>query len=232
MNDSFQTSFIPKKPISNSVIEKKPSNPFVTFSLVILFLAILATLGLFFYRIYLSNQKNNLAEALNKARASFEEETIKELEQFSSRIEMSKSILENHIVLSPMLAVLGEITIPTIQYTGFSHSTPKEKFFEVTMQGVAVDYKSIALQSEMFNSSKGRFFKNVIFSNLVRNNYGTTGNNYVTFDVTFEVDPYLLSFSQNPQSVTSSDNNDFGQPNENINRDLPSGTPSNININL
>lgn len=232
MNDSFQTSFIPKKPINNSVIEKKSSSPFVTFSLVILFLTILASLGLFFYRIYLSNQKSSLAEALNKARASFEEETIKELEQFSSRIEISKNILENHIVLSPMLSVLSEITIPTIQYTEFKHSTSKDMIFVVNMKGVAVDYKSIALQSEMFNSIKGRFFKNVIFSNLIRNNYGTAGNNYVAFDVSFEVDPYLLSFSQNPLNVSTTSDNESGSSAENIESDLPLVDPNNININL
>lgn len=203
MDNSFQTSFIPKKPITSGSLEKRSFNPFVFIAVALFVLVILATAGLFFYKVYLNNKKEELSTSLNKAKAAFEDNTIKELEQFSKRTESSKEILSKHIVLSPMLALLGKITIPTVQYTKLDHDTTADGKFVVKMQGVSIDYKSIALQSEMFNSPDGQYFKNVVFSNLIRNSIATTGNNYINFDVEFEVDPYLLSY---PNQITDSNN--------------------------
>ncbi len=63
--------------------------------------------------------------------------------------------------------------------------------FSVKLSGVAEDYKSIALQADVFNSDKGRSFKNVVFSNLARDKNGN-----VTFDLQFTVDPSLLSYEK------------------------------------
>jgi hypothetical protein len=63
----------------------------------------------------------------------------------------------------------------------------------VRMSGVARDYKSVALQASVFNSAKGRYFKNVVFSNLTKDNK----NGYILFDLDFMVDPALLSYEKN-----------------------------------
>ena len=60
------------------------------------------------------------------------------------------------------------------------------------IEGVARDYRSIALQADMFNSTKGLSFKNVVFSNLVKDK-----NNNIIFDLKFNVDPALLSYEKN-----------------------------------
>jgi len=193
-NNSFQTSFIPKKPINATIsgssvgFEKKHSNPFVTFSVIIFILTILISGGLFFYKSYLINQKDNLASTLGQIKNSFEQGTISELELFDKRMSASKQALSNHIVLSPMFSLLGEVTIPVVQFTEFNHESTDEGFI-VKISGISPDYRSIALQADMFNSSKGRMFKNVIFSNLNKDK-----NNKVTFDVEFLVDPSLLSY--------------------------------------
>ena len=194
-NNSFQTSFIPKRPInttSGSSISSrdtgKHSNPFVTFSIIILILTIVATAGLYFYKGILSKQKDNLSVNLEKVKNSFDQKTISDLELFNKRISASRDILNNHVVLSPMFKLLGDLTIPSIQYTKFSNSST-DKGFTVIMSGVAPDYQSIAAQANVFNGDNGRLFKNVVFSNLNKDL-----NNQVTFDVTFNVDPSLLSY--------------------------------------
>ena len=90
-----------------------------------------------------------------------------------------------------MFALLGEITIPSIQYTSFEQQT-NDKGFLVSIEGLARDYKSIALQSEVFNSEKGRSFENVLFSNLTKDK-----NNNIGFSLKFNVDPNLLSYEKN-----------------------------------
>jgi hypothetical protein len=44
----------------------------------------------------------------------------------------------------------------------------------------------------VFNSAKGRFFKDVVFSNLIRDKGSS-----VTFNLEFTVDPTLLSYEKN-----------------------------------
>jgi hypothetical protein len=195
MDNSFQTSFIPKKPITSSNVKSSNSNPSNSlFTILAFFLLILvggASVGLFLYKNYLIKQKEVLSASLEKVRNSFEKDTIDELELYDKRVSASKEILNGHIVLSPMFSLLGNLTLPAIQYTKFSEQN-NAKGFTVNMSGVATDYKSIALQADVFNTAKGRFFKNVVFSNLAKDK-----NSNVTFDVEFNVDPALLSYEKN-----------------------------------
>lgn len=192
MENTFQTSFIPKKPItSTETSRRKPVSLFRVLSFVLLLIMILSSAGLFVYKSYLIKQKNSLSASLSKIKASFEEETIKDLELFDKRTSVAKEVLDGHIVLSPMFHLLGELTIPSIQYNKFEHKTNEKGFF-VQISGVARDYKSIALQADVFNGTKGRYFKNVIFSSLIKDI-----NNQVTFKLEFNVDPSLLSYENN-----------------------------------
>lgn len=187
-NTSFQTSFIPKKPITSTVSGKEPTSLFSIITTFVLIVSIIAPVGLYFYKNYLTAQRKTLSDSLLTARDSFEKDTIDELGMFDKRIEISKQVLNNHIILSPMFALLGEITIPSIQYSKFSHQT-SEKGFSVSIEGISRDYKSIALQAGIFGSAKGSSFKNVLFYNLTKDK-----NNNVSFSLKFDVDPSLLSY--------------------------------------
>lgn len=195
MENSFQTSFIPKKPIDTSVRaikpEKKPKNYFMVLAFLIFIIVGLFSGGLYFYKSYLTNQKKVLVANLEQVKNSFSQETIKELDTFSKRINLSKDILSNHLVLSPMFELLGELTIPSIQYTQFNHEYKNGEFI-VNISGLSYDYHSIALQANVFDGDKSQSFKDVVFSNL-----STDQNNHVTFDLSFKVDPTLLSYETN-----------------------------------
>lgn len=193
MDNSFQTSFIPKKPIiaPTDYKEKTSIGLFGVFAIIILIVVIIASGALFFYKDYLSGKRDNLSSSLSKTRDNFDEKTIKELEAYSKRTISAKNVLNNHIVISPLFKLIEDITIPQIQYTKFEHSSDKN-IFTVKMSGISKDYKSIALQADMFNNEKNGYFKNVIFSNLTRN----FGEN-VNFDVEFSIDPSLLSYEKN-----------------------------------
>ena len=166
MDNSFQTSFIPKKPItsSGSKYVRPPTSIFTVLAFLVLILVGIASGGLYLYKNYLLNQKVSLSASLEKVRESFEKDTIDELELYDKRASASRKILGGHIVLSPMFTLLGNLTIPSIQYTAFDHQTDLQQGFTVKLSGVALDYRSIALQADVFNSAKGRLFKNVVFS--------------------------------------------------------------------
>lgn len=196
MENSFQTSFIPKKPIIANGATSSKSSSVISISMVvsifILVVMLLAAGGLYFYKEFiLVKDKQALSDNLKKVKESFNKDTVTELEMYDKRTTVARQVLEGHIVLSPLFEKINELTLSSIQYTKFDHKITNN-LFAVQMSGIARDYKSIALQADVFNTDKGAVFKDVIFSNLTKDK-----NNFVTFDVEFDVDPSLLSYANN-----------------------------------
>lgn len=203
MENSFQTSFIPKKLITSNLSDKEPKNFFAIITTFLLIASILISGGLFVYKLYLTKQQETLSSSLAKTRDSFEKATIDELELFDKRTQSAETILNKHLVFSPLFTLLGEITIPSIQYTKFDQKANADGGFLVNMEGVALDYRSIALQADVFNSTKGSPFKDVLFSDLIKDK-----DNHITFNLKFTVDPDLLSYEKNSllESTNASNN--------------------------
>jgi hypothetical protein len=201
MENSFQTSFIPKKLIASNISDKEPRNFFSLIAIFILIISVLLSVGLYVYKLYLTKQEETLSSSLATTRDSFEKSTIDELELFDKRTQSAEKILNNHVVLSPMFALLGDITIPAIQYTSFAQDTDDVLGYTVNIKGVALDYRSIALQADMFNTTKGSSFKNVLFSDLTKDK-----NNNITFNLKFNVDPSLLSYGNSSLLEPTTDN--------------------------
>lgn len=212
MENSFQTSFIPKKPVVSSSSVKTPRSLLMIILTFLLVVSVLASIGMYFYKNYLEKQRQTYSESLSVARNSFENETIEELALFNKRTELAKEILNNHLVLSPVFVLLGEITIPSIQYTSFSHQND-EGNFEVEIQGLAKDYRSIAIQANMFNSKEGHPFDNVLFYNLTKDKNGN-----IAFSLKFNVNPSLISY-QNNISVDEISNSDIAPTEVLLNED-------------
>ncbi|MCX6755944.1 MAG: PilN domain-containing protein [Candidatus Nomurabacteria bacterium] len=200
MDKSFQTSFIPKKPLLQESYVKSEPMSFFSFIAGVLFVgSLLCFGGLYLYKSFLLNQKSVLEKSLLSSRDSFEPETIKVLELFDLKTNISKQLLSSHTVISPFFNTLSSLTIPSVQYTKFGIDV-SEKGASVTMTGVALDYQYIALQAQTFNNAKGSYFKNVIFSDLVLKDK-KSGN--VSFKISFDVDPALLSYERSVSSPES-----------------------------
>lgn len=201
MENSFQTSFIPKKPAiydsSIPSVARKTTSISIVVTFLVMLIVVGATVGLFFYKKYLLENKQQLSLSILKIKDSFDREAISTLELYDKKVQASSEILSKHIVLSPLFSLIGDLTLSSIQYTKFNHSTEENGIFVVKISGVARDYKSIALQADVFNIPKGKMFKDVVFSNLVKEK-----NNTVTFDLEFIVDPSLLSYEKNIKNIT------------------------------
>ena len=211
MENSFQTSFIPKKPIISTSSKRESKSLFGIITTFLLIISIIGSLGMFLYKSYLINRRDSLATSLSSIRDTFEKGTIDELKLYDKRTSIAQQILNGHIVLSPTLTLLGEITIPSIQYTKFLQKDENNNF-SILIKGVARDYRSIALQADMFNTEKGHLFKNVVFSNLIRNK-----NDNIDFDLEFNINPKLLSYRDNlpintEKTQTTVDSNSVQNP--------------------
>lgn len=195
MENSFQTSFIPKRPIidsGDSSKSKEPVSLFSVISVVLIVISVLASGGLFAYKLYLTRQKDELSKSLLRARDSFEQDTINELGLFDERVKSAKEVISNHVALSNVFSHLEDITIPQVQYVKFEEQMNDKGILTANLSGIASDYRSIAIQADMFSSDNSSPFKNVLFSNLSRMQNGT-----VSFNLKFDIDSSAYLYTKN-----------------------------------
>src|SRR3989344_3985549 len=123
MEQNFQTSFIPKKPI----VEERPTGArsigfFFVISVFILFTILLASLALYFYKGILVKNITRMENNLNLAKNRFEPSKITELQLLDKRLHASSEILSKHIAVTPIFQALQAVTMKTVRYTHFSYN--------------------------------------------------------------------------------------------------------------
>lgn len=194
MDQEFQTSFIPKKPIQEKKpgkVSKRAPGALNVVAVVIFFASILGAAGAFVYQGSLVKKIDQMQESLNRAKDLFEPSVITTIQDLDKRIKAAEEILQNHIAVSPIFVDLLEPwTLPEIRYTNFSYEIgegEEANLIAVDMSGEAKDYEHIAFQADLFGEDK--YIKNPIFSSFSTNKEG-----YVEFDLTFSVDRSLVSF--------------------------------------
>ena len=157
MDQNFQTSFIPKKPLTEErATVSRPVSLLTLVSLFIFFTVIVASAGLFFYKSILTKNMAQMATDLDLAKNRFEPSKITQLQVLDKRLHASTEILSNHISISPIFDALQALTLKTVRYTKFSYDfgTDKKNIITVQMSGQAIGYRSIALQSDLFTKNK------------------------------------------------------------------------------
>src|SRR3989338_35956 len=192
MEQNFQTSFIPKKPmVAERAIPTRSIGFLTIVSIFILFTILLASLALYFYKGILTKNIAQMENTLNLAKNRFEPSKITELQTLDKRLRASSEILGKHIVITTVFEALQDITMKTVRYTKFSYQLGDEKAPKVIikMSGQAVGYRSIAFQSDLFAQNKN--FIDPVFSNLTLDNSGN-----VLFDLEFSVDPSFVDYKQ------------------------------------
>ena len=192
MEQNFQTSFIPKKPIlKESAVSARPVGIFFIISLFVLFTILLATGGLYFYKGILAKKITDLENTLNLAKNRFEPSKITELQVLDKRLKASSEILSKHITIIPIFNALEQITMKSVRFTKFIYNLGNEEkaTIDIKMSGMAIGYQSIALQSDLFAKNKNLI--DPVFSNLTLDNNGN-----VIFDLEFSVDPSFVNYKQ------------------------------------
>lgn len=192
MDQNFQTSFIPKKPIiKESDTSSRPVGILLIISFFVLFSVVFAIGGLYFYKGSLATQILGKKDDLTKSQGRFEPSKISELQLLDRRLTASAEILSKHITIIPVFKALEQITMKTIRFTKFSYDlgTNEGSKISIKMSGVAIGYRSIALQSDLFAKDKNLI--DPIFSNLTLDNSGN-----VIFDLDFMVDPSFVNYKK------------------------------------
>lgn len=192
MEPTFQTTFIPKKPL----VENRDTNSSGGVSLLVLSSTILLVIscalaaGMYLYRVRVDSTVTDMQRQLEQSSISFDADLAFNIEDTNHRLTVAQDLLNNHVSFSPLLITLGENTLKTIRYTKMNaeQTVGPKAVTTVKISGVAKNYDAIALQSDMY--AKNRFIRDPIFSNLI-----PTIDGNISFDLAFTVDPSYMKYT-------------------------------------
>lgn len=187
MNPSFQSSFIPKDPITDEVFKKKKTGLLGILAITLFIVSILASGGVFAYKMFLQNEIDNLKNQSKDIEKTVDRETISEMSEFSAKLSLAKSLISKHQIVTNFLSVLSSSTVSTVQFIELNYGSATSKGLAVSMKGKTNSYSSIALQESVFSNID--YFKNVSFSNLNLSDKGE-----VFFEVSILIDPKILTY--------------------------------------
>lgn len=186
MAPNFQSSFIPKEPITEEVFKKKKAGIFGVLAVSLFATSIVVSIGIFFYKGVLENEIKNLQSQLAESEKNIDKKTINEMSQFSKKLETVKSIVAKHQVLSNLLGSLASSTVSSVYFTSFDYRG-LEKNLSIDLKGKAQNYTAVALQENAFAQNED--FKSALFSNLNLDEKGL-----VSFDLKVSVDPKIFIY--------------------------------------
>ena len=180
-------SFIPQKTFEPAFYKRRGPGILIIFSFLLFFLSISAYGVLFLYKNSLNKELNVLTDSLERAKAAFELPLINEINQTSEKIDYSKKLLEQHVSLVPIFDFLGQNTLKDARFKSFKYSIAKNENPTVSLEGLAKDYSTIAVQEDIFEKDKN--IKSVLFSGL-----GLGEKGIINFSVKLTFDPSMLIY--------------------------------------
>ncbi len=185
-------SFIPQKENKKKVYRGQGPGVVIVFSGIMFAISLLVFGGTYLYKDLLSKQIDILDSSLNKTKESFDDAFISELYDVSSKIELGKKLLDGHGYLSGLFAYLEENTLKNVSLTAFNYDGSNE----VTLNGVAKSYSSVANQVKAFKGDP-----NVVSVDISSFSLGEGGT--VTFDTKIEFIPSFFSYLSLNNSINN-----------------------------
>ncbi|OHB24227.1 MAG: hypothetical protein A2542_02455 [Parcubacteria group bacterium RIFOXYD2_FULL_52_8] len=196
----IQTSFIPKKSLaaSGGGGGRRPVGVLLLLSILVFVTAALVHAGAWLYESQLEGSIANKRDMLKKAEAAFDPGILEVLNRLDAKITaaqgngQSSGLLVRHITLLPLIEYLERATLPSVRFRSFKYEYSDSAPIGLKLTGVAQNYKSVALQSDVFTASgTARPLNDIVFSDLNLDAQGGVG-----FNFTATVDPRLLSYRE------------------------------------
>ncbi len=201
MEPKYQTSFIPKKPITATGQVRSGGTSLLLLVSIIIFLVSLGLGG------YVLLEKNILIQKISADQATIETNksglvsdsiTVESLVQLNSRINVAKVLLSKHVAISPIFNFLQTATLKSVRFKNFTFSAATKNTdgttkISVQMSGVAKDWETVASQADEF----GKTDYNKIITEPKVSNLGLNIDGSVSFLFTAYVTTDYLKYSNN-----------------------------------
>lgn len=178
-------SFIPKQATSRPIYEKETSISLI-FSVTLLIISGLTFGGSYIYKKVLKNNVDELKNTIEKSEIIPEQSLIDELKNTSEKIENAKTLIAKHKTFGPLFDILEESTLKSVRFLNFEYSITDNKP-QISMDGVAGSYSSLALQVDSFEENAG--VKEVIVSNI-----SIAEGGKINFSIKIIINPSVLIY--------------------------------------
>lgn len=192
MDTRLRTSFVPKKTLvarGDTPGNRSAINPVVSLGIIIFFLALAVSAGVFLYKALLQKQVDQEQKELIAAKdALVDEKWTNDLKRLDNRLKTSRALLDTHTVVNPIFELVSRTTLKTVRFTSFNLTIGANNTPSVKMTGEAKGYPSVALLSDSFGSEPG--WKNPMFSGVTL----VPEKKVVTFSFDGTADPALVLY--------------------------------------
>ena len=191
MEVKMQTSFIPKKPITENHVGGSGVSLFLLLSIILFIAALASAGGVWLWQKSLISQIEKDKAALVAVKATYEEDTINPLIRLNDRIEESKKLLAKHVAVSPIFILLQENVLRSVRLKTMHFSYAGDGKVKIDLSGSASNYDALSRQSDAFGSEALRKF----ISQPVISDFSPNPDGSVSFNFTASVDPGLVSYA-------------------------------------
>lgn len=193
METKFQTSFIPKAPVTESLSRRSSGTGFLFLIAFILFIASAASAGgVYFYAQILDKKIEEGNKELTANKNIFNPNEVQDLSRLNDRINAAYTLLQNHVALTDLFDVIGQVTLQNVQFTNFSYSNSGGDKISLNMNGKANSYETVALQARALTDPSMKFknaFKSPILGDISTDRQGNR-----SFSLSSGIDSKVVSY--------------------------------------
>jgi len=233
METKFQTSFIPKAPVTDSSAGRRSGGAGFLFliSFIIFMASLCAAVGVFFYNQILDQKIKTGNDELSKNQNIFNPSVVQEYSRLNDRINASYEILKKHTAVSNLFNIISAVTLKNVRFNNFTYSNTGGDKVSLAMNGQTRSYEEVALQARALTDPTMKYrnaFKSPILGDL---NVDSLGN--VSFNLATAIDPSVVSYYRLVQDLKKAGTlDDYANAGSQVSPASPASTaPSNVNFN-
>jgi len=208
MDTKFQTSFIPKKPITSvASMQNNQSDSsgglFMLFAFIVFILSIAGAVFTYFLSAKLVATQQQYQTTLKTNEGEFNPPLIQTLQRANDKITIAKGLLNAHLAPEGVFDIIAKLIAQQTTFTSLSYSAPVNGsaagsgggFVQLSMSGISTGYPAIAFQSDVFGQSV-KYGNNIELKNPVLSGLSANALGQVQFSFSTGLDSSYLLYSK------------------------------------
>lgn len=199
METKMQTSFIPKKPVTETESSDSGISLFLLLAIIVFIVSIAAAGGVWIWKNSLVSKIEEDKIALVAEKSKYEEKTINDLIRLDDRINVANILLKKHIAVSPVFSLLEENILKNVRLKNLKFTYGTDDKVKIELAGTAQSYEVLSKQGDYFGASELR----EIISQPVITDFSPNIDGTVSFNFNALVYPSFISYSSNSTSTNN-----------------------------
>ncbi len=209
METKFQTSFIPKKPLTaaspSPSVDNNSTSVLLLVGILIFVVSVLAAGGAYGWQVYLNSQKEQYKSDLAKLQNSVDITNIRKYKQMATKIDLASTTLSKHVALSQVFSALSKLAVGNIRFTNMDLQVPtdgKTDQAKINLTGYAPSYEALAFQSDMLGHLEELNLRDIVMNPIIQDPVQNQNSN-ISFTLSANLSPDSMSYKHSILSPDS-----------------------------